>query len=94
MPGLVLGAEKISKNKEKTLASELLESSGVNCYDRSLAKCFGCTTERITRCLGQGGPLSRVWKKYSHRRKREVRVQQAEGTRCAKPWNRAKAGYV
>ena len=55
---LCLGAEKVSKNKEKTLASELSEPRGVNCYDRGLGKFFGCLTKRITRCLGQGGFLS------------------------------------
>lgn len=55
---LCLGAEKVSKNKEKTLASELSEPRGVNCYDRGLGKFFGCLTKRTTRCLGQGGFLS------------------------------------
>lgn len=89
-----LDAEKVSKNKEKSLASELSESRGVNCYDRGLGKFFGCMTERITRCLGQGGFLSWVWKKYSYSWKREVRKQQADGTRYAMPWNCAKAEHV
>lgn len=88
MPDIVLGAQKISKSKEKTLASELLYSNAVNVMARS-SKVLWVHIRENDYVLRTGRVLEPSFEEILLL-DGKVRVKQVDGTKCAKPWNRAR----